>query len=431
MNLRRLAAQTLTSVIHNGQSLTSALDHHVAGLANPKDKALVQAIVYGVIRHYYELDDQLRQLVSKPLKSKDGDIECLILAGIYQLQYMRIKAHAAVAETVAASKHKPWAKSLVNAVLRQYQRDAESLSNMSERTTQQHFNHPEWMRNRIQQQWPEQATSLLTANNLAAPMTLRVNRLRASREEYSQQLLALGLSHQECQFSPFGITLNQAVNVDELPGFRDGWVSVQDQAAQLAADLLECQPFDRVLDLCAAPGGKTAAILESQTQLQVLMAVDIDDKRLLRVQENLQRLHLKAETLAADATQVQQWGQSLRFERILLDAPCSALGVIRRHPDIKLLRRADDIQPLQAIQSSILDAAWSMLAVGGVLLYATCSVLKEENEQQIAAFLNRHKDATEIVIEADWGEKRPYGRQILTGQQQMDGFYYAKLRKTG
>lgn len=431
MNLRRLAAQTLTSVIHNGQSLTSALDHHVAGLANPKDKALVQAIVYGVIRHYYELDDQLRQLVSKPLKSKDGDIECLILAGIYQLQYMRIKAHAAVAETVAASKHKPWAKSLVNAVLRQYQRDAESLSNMSERTTQQHFNHPEWMRNRIQQQWPEQATSLLTANNLAAPMTLRVNRLRASREEYSQQLLALGLSHQECQFSPFGITLNQAVNVDELPGFRDGWVSVQDQAAQLAADLLECQPFDRVLDLCAAPGGKTAAILESQIHLQMLMAVDIDDKRLLRVQENLQRLHLKAETLAADATQVQQWGQSLRFERILLDAPCSALGVIRRHPDIKLLRRADDIQPLQAIQSSILDAAWSMLAAGGVLLYATCSVLKEENEQQIAAFLNRHKDATEIVIEADWGEKRPYGRQILTGQQQMDGFYYAKLRKTG
>ena len=431
MNLRRLAAQTLTSVIHNGQSLTSALDHHVAGLANPKDKALVQAIVYGVIRHYYELNDQLKQLVSKPLKSKDGDIECLILAGIYQLQYMRIKPHATVAETVAASKHKPWAKSLVNAVLRQYQRDSDSLSNLSAQTTQHHLNHPEWMKTHIQQQWPDQAASILTANNLAAPMTLRVNRLRASREEYSQQLLDMGLSHQKCQFSPFGIRLNQAVNVDELPGFRDGSVSVQDEAAQLAADLLDCQPFDRVLDLCAAPGGKTAAILESQGQLQVLMAVDIDDKRLQRVNENLQRLHLKAETLAADATQAQQWGRSLKFERILLDAPCSALGVIRRHPDIKLLRRADDIQSLQAIQRSILDAAWSMLAVGGVLLYATCSVLKEENEQQIAAFLNRHQDATEIVIETDWGEKRPYGRQILTGQQQMDGFYYAKLCKTG
>lgn len=431
MNLRRLAAQTLTSVIHNGQSLTSALDHHVAGLANPKDKALVQAIVYGVIRHYYELNDQLKQLVSKPLKSKDGDIECLILAGIYQLQYMRIKPHAAVAETVAASKHKPWAKSLVNAVLRQYQRDSDSLSNLSAKTTQHHLNHPEWMKTRIQQQWPDQAASILTANNLAAPMTLRVNRLRASREEYSQQLLDMGLSHQKCQFSPFGIRLNQAVNVDELPGFRDGSVSVQDEAAQLAADLLDCQAFDRVLDLCAAPGGKTAAILESQGQLQVLMAVDIDDKRLQRVNENLQRLHLKAETLAADATQAQQWGRSLKFERILLDAPCSALGVIRRHPDIKLLRRADDIQTLQAMQSSILDSAWSMLEVGGVLLYATCSVLKEENEQQIAAFLNRHKDATEIVIETDWGEKRSYGRQILTGQQQMDGFYYAKLCKTG
>lgn len=431
MNLRRLAAQTLTSVIHNGQSLTAALDHPVAGLANPKDKALVQAIVYGVIRHYYELDDQLRQLVSKPLKSKDGDIECLILAGIFQLQYMRIKPHAAVAETVAATKHKPWAKSLVNAVLRQYQRDADSMQQLSEKTTRQHLNHPEWIKTCIQQQWPEQATSLMTANNLAAPMTLRVNRLRANREEYSQQLLALGLSHQECQFSPFGITLNQAVNVDELPGFRDGWVSVQDEAAQLAAELLDCQPSDRVLDLCAAPGGKTAAILESQTQLKTLIAVDIDDKRLQRVQENLQRLHLKAETLAADATQVQQWGQSLKFERILLDAPCSALGVIRRHPDIKLLRRPDDIQQLQAIQSQILDAAWSMLAIDGVLLYATCSILKEENEQQIAGFLDRHRDATEIPIETEWGEKRPHGRQILTGQQQMDGFYYAKLCKTG
>lgn len=431
MNLRRLAAQTLTSVIHNGQSLTSALDHQVAGLANPKDKALVQAIVYGVIRHYFELNDQLAQLVSKPLKSKDGDIECLILAGIYQLQYMRIKPHAAVAETVAATKHKPWAKALVNAVLRQYQRDIESMGELSDKSTQQHLNHPDWIRSRIQQQWPEQANHLLAANNLAAPMTLRVNRLRASRETYSQQLLALGLSHQECQFSPFGITLNQAVNVDELPGFRDGWVSVQDQAAQLAADLLDCQPSDRVLDLCAAPGGKTAAILESQTQLHLLMAVDVDDKRLQRVQENLQRLHLKAETLAVDATQAHQWGQSLKFERILLDAPCSALGVIRRHPDIKLLRRPDDIQQLQALQSQILDAAWGMLAIGGTLLYATCSILKEENEQQIASFLGRHPDATEVPIEADWGEKRPHGRQILTGQQQMDGFYYAKLRKAG
>ena len=431
MNLRKLAALSLTSVIHNGQSLTSALDHHVAGLTNPKDKALVQAIVYGVIRHYYELNDQLTQLISKPLKSKDGDIECLILAGIYQLQYMRIKPHAAVAETVAASKHKPWAKSLINAVLRQYQRDAESLRKLSEQTTQEHLNHPQWMKTRIQQQWPEQAASLLAANNLAAPMTLRVNRLRASRDEYSQQLLAAGLSHQECQFSPFGITLNQAVNVDELPSFRNGWVSVQDEAAQLAAELLDCQPHDRVLDLCAAPGGKTAAILESQPQLQVLMAVDVDDKRLQRVHENLQRLHLNAETLAADATQADQWGKTLRFERILLDAPCSALGVIRRHPDIKLLRRPDDIPQLQAIQKQILDAAWSMLAIDGILLYATCSILKEENEQQIATFLEHHPDATEVPIQADWGQKRPHGRQILTGQQQMDGFYYAKLRKTG
>ena len=317
MNIRRLAAQILTSVIHNGQSLTAALDNHLTGIPNPKDKALIQAIAYGVIRHYYELHEQYKQLVSKPLKSKDGDIECLMLAGFYQLQYMRIKPHAAVAETVAATKHKPWAKSLVNAVLRQYQRDAETMRDLSQTSIQNHANHPQWIKTRLQQQWPEHAKQLLEANNLAAPMTLRVNRLRVNREAYSQQLLTLGLSHQECQFSPFGIRLNQAVNVDELPGFRDGLVSVQDEAAQLAAELLDCQPYDRVLDLCAAPGGKTAAILESQSQLQSILAVDIDEKRLQRVQDNLQRLHLHASTLVADATQTEQWAQTLKFERIL------------------------------------------------------------------------------------------------------------------
>lgn len=429
MNLRRLVAQSLTAVIHRGQSLTPVLEEQLAPLSNPKDRALVQAITYGVIRHYYELQQQLERLLAKPLKTKDGDIECLLLAGLYQLQYMRIKPHAAVDETVAACKHKPWAKSLVNAVLRQFQRDIAALDQIGDQEIRAHFNHPEWIQTQITQQWPDYAEKLLYANNQPAPMSLRVNSINISRQDYCQQLLAQGLAHQECSASPSGIRLDQAVNVDDLPGFRDGLVSVQDEAAQLAAFLLDCQPQDRVLDLCAAPGGKTAAILESQTQLHSLLAVDIDDKRLQRINDNLQRLHLHAEVLKADATDSANWGSTRRFERILLDAPCSALGVIRRHPDIKLLRRASDIPQLQALQSKILDAAWEMLVPGGLLLYATCSILQQENEQQIANFLSRHSDACEEVIEATWGIRRPHGRQILTGQQHMDGFYYAKLRK--
>ncbi len=431
MNLRRSAAQVLVSVIRDGHSLTAALEQNLSGIANPKDRALIQAICYGVIRHYEELDFLLKQLVSKPLKAKDADIEALLLAGLYQLQYMRVKSHAAVSETVAASQHKPWAKSLVNAVLRQYLRDADNLKQRCQQHYQSHYNHPDWLAAQLREQWPQQADAILTANNQPPPMTLRVNLQQTSREHYTDLLLAQGLACQDTEFSATGITLQQPVSVDELPGFKDGLVSVQDQAAQLAASLLEPQVGDRILDLCAAPGGKTAAILELQPALAGLLAVDIDAGRLQRVQDTLTRLQLSADTRVADATQATVWGQELRFNRILLDAPCSGLGVIRRHPDIKLLRRSSDISALQSLQSQILDAAWHLLETGGMLLYATCSVLKQENEQQIAAFLQRHNDAQEITIDASWGMQRPHGRQIISGQDQMDGFYYAKLRKTG
>lgn len=430
MNLRRIAARILSHVIHGGQSLTAALEQQLPESISAQDKALLQAICYGVVRHYFELHQHLGQLLSKPLKAKDSDIECLILVGLYQLQYMRIKAHAAVAETVAACKHKPWAKSLVNAVLRQFQRDDATIRRISQQNPIAQYNHPQWMLDQLEQHWPEQAETILTANNHPAPMTLRINPLQTNREHYGQQLLAQGLEYENCTFSRYGIRLHHAVNVDTLPGFASGQVSVQDEAAQLAAQLLDAQPHDRVLDLCAAPGGKTAAILESQPQLQALLAVDVDAKRLQRVQDTLHRLQLQAETKVADATEAASWAGDRGFERILLDAPCSGLGVIRRHPDIKLLRREADIAQLQDLQSRILDAAWSLLNRGGILVYATCSILKQENEQQIAAFLSRHPDAQEVPITADWGIARPQGRQILTGQQQMDGFYYAKLRKT-
>jgi 16S rRNA (cytosine967-C5)-methyltransferase len=428
MNLRGLAAQILSRVINDGQSLTAALENQLPKLYDHQDRAFVQALCYGVIRHYYSLTCTLQQLLDKPLKTKDGDIQALLLVGLYQLQHMRVKSHAAVSETVSATRHKPWAKSLVNAILRNYLRDAENLRCHTDRSAS--LNHPDWIIEALEQNWPDQSAQIMAANDQAAPMSLRVNLLQGSREDYLNRLQQLDINAQISAYSPAGIVLDQAINVEQLPGFAEGLVSVQDLAAQLAAELLDVKPGQRVLDLCAAPGGKTAAILEQQPGLQSLLAIDVDAHRLERVNDNLQRLNLQAETLAADASRPDTWAGDKQFDRILLDAPCSGFGVIRRHPDIKILRRASDIETLQGLQSKILNAAWQLLAPGGILLYATCSVLKPENEQQIAKFLASHPDASELAIEANWGMARPHGRQILPGDNQMDGFYYAKLGKS-
>lgn len=430
MNLRGSAAYILSQVIGEGHSLTGTLATHLPKIKDNKDRAFVQALCYGVIRHYFSLDFILGRLLGKPLKPKNADIKALMLLGIYQLQHMRVKSHAAISETVAATKHKPWSKSLVNAVLRQYLRDADSLQLACASDNQARFNHPDWIIRQLQHYWPDQAEHILAANDEPPPMALRVNILQGSREEYLDLLTEQGIAAQISDHCDTALLLDQPLGVEQLPGFELGRVSVQDVAAQLAAELLDMQPGQKVLDLCAAPGGKTAAILERQPAIHSLLAVDIDELRLRRVSDNLRRLKLKADLLIADAGQPENWAKNRLFERILLDAPCSGFGVIRRHPDIKLLRRESDIPLLQITQSRILDAAWGMLAPGGILLYATCSVLKGENELQIADFLNTHSDAVEISITACWGQARPYGRQILSGELGMDGFYYAKLAKT-
>ena len=427
MNTRLIAARVLSRVLQDGQSLTAALDHAFLSIESGKDRAFIQALCYGVCRQFHRLDFILSQLLDKPLK--DADVKALALVGLYQLNFMRVKPHAAVSETVLAVRKKPWAKSLINALLRTYLREQEGLEHKADAFQSAALSHPEWLIKQLEQDWPEQALTLLQENNLQPPMVLRVNPAKTSRENYLQRLIGQEIAAEAVSFCPSAIKLDKPVPVDVLPGFADGLVSVQDTAAQLAAGLLDVKPGQRVLDVCAAPGGKTAHILESQAQLKELVAVDIDESRMQRVSENLQRLHLQAKLTVGDAAKLEDWWDGTLFERILLDAPCSALGVIRRHPDIKLLRRAEDIGPLQALQKSILQAVWPLLAPGGVLLYATCSILKQENEQQIQAFLAEHSDALELSIEAEWGTAGVCGRQILTGDSAMDGFYYARLSK--
>lgn len=429
MNSRLVAARVLVRVFHDGQSLTAALDRawEGSGPIPPKDKAFVQALCFGVCRQFQRLEFVLNALVTKPIK--DMEVKALILVGLYQLQFMRVQAHAAVSETVLAACKKPWAKTLVNAVLRTYLRQQMELEAKAEQNQTAALSHPDWLLKQIQQDWPEQAQAIFWENNQQPPMALRVNLSRISRDGYLQQLNEVGITAVAVNFCPSALVLAKPVPVELLPGFYDGLVSVQDTAAQLAAYLLDVQPGHRVLDVCAAPGGKTAHILETQPALQSLLAIDIDPARLVRVQENLRRLKLSASVLAADAANPGQWWDGQLFERILLDAPCSALGVVRRHPDIKLLRRAEDIAVLQELQRQILQAIWPLLAPGGMLLYATCSILKQENEQQVQAFLQGHPDAMALPIDAEWGVAGACGRQIVTGESAMDGFYYARIRK--
>ena len=427
MNTRLVAARVLSRVLQDGQSLTAALDNAFSSIESGKDRAFIQALCYGVCRQFHRLDFILSQLLDKPLK--DADVKSLALVGLYQLKFMRVKPHAAVSETVLAARKKPWAKSLLNAVLRTYLREQEGLEHKADKFQVAALSHPDWLIRQIKQDWPEQALTILQQNNQQPPMALRVNLAKISCESYLQLLTEQEITAETVSFCPSAIRLDKPVPVDLLPGFAEGLVSVQDTAAQLAAGLLDVQPGHRVLDVCAAPGGKAAHILESQPQLKELVAVDIDESRMQRVSENLQRLNLQAKLVVGDASNPSDWWDGKPFDRILLDAPCSALGVIRRHPDIKLLRRAEDIGQLQALQKTILHAVWPLLAPGGLMVYATCSILKQENEHQVQAFLAEHSDAVELPIDADWGAAGICGCQIFTGESAMDGFYYARLSK--
>lgn len=423
-NLRSMAASAIEKVVEQGQSLSNILPP-LQQKVSDKDKALLQELCFGVLRTLPQQEWLISKLMSRPMTGKQRTIHYLIMVGFYQLLHTRIPPHAALAETVegAVVIKRPQLKGLINGVLRQFQRQQEEL--LAEfADSDQRFLHPEWLLKRLQKAYPSQWQAIVEANNQRPPMWLRVNRNHHTRDEWLALLETAEMNGFTHDAYPDAIRLASPAPVQSLPGFEQGWVTVQDASAQGCMTYLEPQNGDRILDLCAAPGGKTTHILEVAPKANV-MAVDIDEQRLSRVYDNLKRLGMKAEVKQGDGRTPAQWCGDEQFDRILVDAPCSATGVIRRHPDIKWLRRDRDINELAQLQSEILDAVWPHLKPGGTLVYATCSVLPEENSQQIAAFLKRTSNAT---LRTTGTPDKP-GIQNLPGAEDGDGFFYAKLIK--
>ncbi|WFM71785.1 16S rRNA (cytosine(967)-C(5))-methyltransferase RsmB [Halomonas sp. CKK8] len=427
--VRAAAARALAPVITGKGSLTGLDDHQVVA----RDRALFKALCFGTCRTLPRLEALAGKLLAKPFKARDADVQALLLLGIHQLLYLRIPAHAAVGETAGAARllGKEWATRVLNGCLRRLQRESAELQAEVDRDPAVALLHPRWWLKALRQAWPDDWRAICEANNTPGPMTLRINRRHGDREMYLDRLAAAGIQARLCAHAPDGLTLETPRDVETLPGFTAGHVSVQDESAQLAAVLLgpslAPRPGARVLDACCAPGGKTAHLLELfDIDLQ---AVDSDAARLARVEDTLARLGLAATLAEGDAT-ARDWWDGTPFDAILLDAPCSGSGVIRRHPDIKRLRRPSDIPRLAELQARLLDNLWPLLRPGGTLLYATCSVLPEENAEQIDAFLARTPEAVATTpSDMAWGRASGAGRQLLPEPDSHDGFFYARLER--
>ncbi len=470
MDARSVATQILTDVIGHKRSLSDCLDIQLDSLNDGRDRALAQALCYGVLRWLPRLQTLLRCLLRKPLNAQDCDIQVLLLIGLYQHLYLRIPPHAATAATVEVTRRlkKPWATPLVNAILRNFQRQRNVLLNQVDKQINAKLAHPPWLLERLQADWPAFWETIVEANNTHPPLTLRVNTRCLSRDAYLDILQEAQIAATPTAYTEVGLILvaeDEIINptlanssqqgertedgklakklletntppfnrekknsIFNLPGFTQGWISVQDGAAQLAASLLDVPAGARVLDACAAPGGKTAHLLEHY-EIDTLLALDNKPERVQKLANTLQRLHLSAQVRCADVSQPDTWWDGQAFDRILLDVPCSGSGIIRRHPDIKYLRKPSDIKTLAAQQKRLLETLWPLLKPGGQLLYVTCSVFAEENHLQIKKFLADNKDAQEEILAVNWGHALPNGRQILPGEDNLDGFYYACLSK--
>jgi 16S rRNA (cytosine967-C5)-methyltransferase len=421
--LRIAAAQSLDAVLHGGRSLKAELAQRLPTLADVRDRALLEAIAFTAIRQHPRYAAALKGWVPKPLGRRDDDLRTLLYTGFAQLD-LGVPAHAAVDATVEATRAmgRMHQAGMVNAVLRRAAR--EGFPDVDADAAW-----PEWLRKRVRRDWGDDAQAVFAASASPAPMWLRVNRTRIDRAAYQAQLQAAGIESTAPVFPEDALILATPMPVHALPGFGEGLVSVQDGSAQCVADALSPPQGGRVLDACAAPGGKSAHLLERDPGLQ-LHALDIDPRRLRRVHDAHARLGLDtARLLAADAADPAAWWDGTPFDAILLDAPCSATGIVRRQPDVLLHRRESDIDAMREVQARLLDANWSMLAPGGVLLYATCSILSEENASQIDAFLQRTSDAIAEDLDPRYGRPSGAGRQRLPGEDGMDGFFYARLRK--
>jgi len=424
-NERLHALKILTTLCENKVPLSQLMP------ASAEVSPLTKEICFGFCRHYFRLQAIADSLLNK--RPKEIEVWITLLIGLYQLHYMHIPDYAVVKETVAllGTIKKIWAKGLVNAVLRNFCRQQNEILAHLNKDHLFLYGQPQWFLERLKTDWPDDWQAIAEANDAHPPMTLRVNLSKNSVTEYLHALDQEGIDACAHPVAPEGITLTSPCDVHQLPGFAQGSVSVQDGAAQLAVSLLALQTGLRVLDACCAPGGKTCHILETQPNLAACIALDVDAKRLNRVKENLKRLNLDATLLQGDALLPETWWDGQKFDRILLDAPCSATGVIRRHSDIKLLRSEEEIAAITKIQHTMLHSLWPLLNSGGLMVYGTCSIMAAENEQQIADFVATHADCDAIQGNWHWGRATGHGQQILPGEQGMDGFFYSVLLKSG
>lgn len=423
VSTRVAAARVLDAVLHHGRSLKAELATALPTLPDLRDRALVEAIVFASLRQRARYDAALSAWMPNPPGRRDGALRALLHAGFAQLDALALPAHAAVDATVGATRAlgRAHQAGLVNALLRRAQRDGLPPAPADAAW-------PAWLANRVRADWAGDAEAIFEASGRAAPTWLRVNRLHGTRDAYRARLDAASIASETVAGLPDALRLADPVAVDALPGFADGDASVQDGGAQRVADALSPAPGACVLDACAAPGGKAAHLLERDPSLR-LVAIDLDARRVRRVEDTFARLGVCADVRAADATQAAGWWDGTPFDAILIDAPCSATGIVRRQPDILLHRRPSDLEALQATQARMLDALWLLLAEGGCLLYATCSILKDENERQVDAFLARTPGASADALDAGFGRAAGVGRQRLPGEDGMDGFFYARLRK--
>lgn len=429
ISVRALAAESLASIALSGHSLREVADRAMPRLADSRDRALLTALLNEGSRWWPRFDAAVELLVAKSIRRNEPIIHALLVTALVQLEILEMKGYAAVAATVDAVRElrRPRLAGMVNAVLRRWLREREGLLAKLDKTPSTRHAHPEWLANAIERDWPGQGEDVMAAANTEPPLMLRVNRRRTSRDELIEALLAASYEVQPHPWLVDGLVLPHSTDITRLPGFSEGHFAVQDGAAQVPADLLDVANGQRVLDACAAPGGKACHVLERADVY--LAAVEYEAKRAPRVRQNLERLGLEADVIIGDAGDTSAWWDGKPFDRVMIDAPCSATGVIRRRPDVRLHRRDTDIGALVEQQRRILEACWGTLAPGGRLLYVTCSLLRAENEGVVGAFIAARDDATAVAFTLPVGQAAAVGWQILPGDGDLDGMYYAVVEK--